>query len=108
MGDVFKKTINVMAAMTVVIIATKIIVLLPQVRYHFCPFGFLYCLLDGQKRARCNKSVDILKPISGCVPMACDSLLTTSLLQVVNRLGEVDCQNLLSTGLLQVDKLQQT
>ena len=25
------------------------------------PFGFLYCLLDGQKRARCNKSVDILK-----------------------------------------------
>ena len=52
--------------------------------------------------------------------MACDSLLTTHLLQVVNRrqqMLQVDCQNLLSTGLLQVvstnrnksanDKLQQ-
>ena len=57
----------------------------------------------------CNRFV-INKPISGCVRMAYDSLLTTSLLQV-------DCQNLLSTGLLQVvstrcnksanDKLQQ-
>ena len=34
--------------------------------------------------------------------MAFDSLLTTSLLQVVNRFVEIDCQNLLSTDLLQV------
>ena len=32
-----------------------------------------------------NKLV-VNKPISGCVRMACDSLFTTSLLQVVNRL----------------------
>ena len=57
------------------------------------------------------------KPMSGCAQVACNSLLTTSLLQVVNSLLQVDCQNLLSTGLLQVvltsckksaiDKLQQ-
>ena len=40
--------------------------------------------LHSQKRASCNKSVDN-KPISGCV-RTCNSLLTTSLLQVVNRL----------------------
>ena len=34
--------------------------------------------------------------------MACDSLLTTSLLQVVNRLVQTDCAYLLPTGLLQV------
>ena len=40
----------------------------------------------SQKRTRCNKSVELVtttcynKPISGCVRMACDSLLTTSLL----------------------------
>ena len=33
----------------------------------------------------CNRLV-INKPIFECVRMACDSLLTTSLLQVVNRL----------------------
>ena len=43
------------------------------------------------EHASCNQSVDILqqtnfqkKPKSECVRMACDSLLTTSLLQVVN------------------------
>ena len=34
--------------------------------------------------------------------MACDSLLTTSLLQVVHRLVQTDCAYLLPTGLLQV------
>ena len=34
----------------------------------------------------CINRLVINKPISGCVLMACDSLLTTSLLQVVNRL----------------------
>ena len=34
----------------------------------------------------CNNLADINKPISRCVRMACDSLLTTSLLQVVNKL----------------------
>ena len=46
-------------------------------------------LLHGQKRAVLRKACQHLvinKPISGCVRMACDSLLTTSLLQVVNRL----------------------
>ena len=48
---------------------------------------------------------------------ACESLLTTSLLQVVNELVQVGCQYLLSTGLLRIvstscnmsanDKLQQ-
>ena len=48
-------------------------------------------LLHSNKRARCNKCVEIFstklinKPISGCVRMACDSLLTTSLLHVVIR-----------------------
>ena len=54
--------------------------------------------LDGVHSHKCtsfNKSVDILqqlvttslyKFVSGCVCMACNSLLTTSLLQVVNKL----------------------
>ena len=51
----------------------------------------LRLLLHSNKRARCNKCVEIFstklinKPISGCVRMACDSLLTTSLLHVVIR-----------------------
>ena len=49
----------------------------------------LRLLLRSNKRARCVEIFStklINKPISGCVGMACDSLLTTSLLQVVNRL----------------------
>ena len=40
------------------------------------------------------------KPISGCVRMACDSLLKTNVLQIVILL-EVGCQNWLSTDSLQ-------
>ena len=40
----------------------------------------------------------INKPTSGCVPIACDGLVTTNLL--LSDLLQVDCQNLLSTGLL--------
>ena len=55
------------------------------------------------------RSADLLQKISyqqadikaGCVRMACDSFVMTSMLQVVNKLL-VECQNLLSTGLLQV------
>ena len=43
------------------------------------------------------------KPISGCVRMACDSLLKTNVLQVV-KLLEAGCQNWLSTGSLQFGK----
>ena len=53
-------------------------------------------MLRFEARSRCQE------PMSGCVRMACDSLLTTSLLQVVNSLLQVDCQNLLSPGVLQV------
>ena len=59
-----------------------------------------YRNVHGQKRASCSKSVDIFqqtcysKPISGCVRVDCDSLLTTSLLEVINvqDLLQVDCQ----------------
>ena len=49
--------------------------------------------LHSQKRASCSKSaadllqLAIIKPISGCVRIACSGLMTTSLLQVVNRLA---------------------
>ena len=49
--------------------------------------------LHSQKRASCSKSaadllqVAIIKPISGCVRIACSGLMITSLLQVVNRLA---------------------
>ena len=48
--------------------------------------------LHSQNRASCIKSVDVLQQICyqqadiRCVRMACDSLLTARLLQVVNRL----------------------
>ena len=49
--------------------------------------------------AICKMSTYLInKPISGCVPIACDGLVTTSLL--LADLLQVDCQNLLSTGLL--------
>ena len=80
----------------------------------------------AKNAAICNKSVDN-KPISGCVRMACNSLLTTSLLQVVNSL-DASCPrypqachklfqqvatglqrqvatSLILTGLLQLDKI---
>ena len=41
---------------------------------------------NSQKRASCSKS-PIIKPISGCVRIACSGLMITSLLQVVNRLA---------------------
>ena len=46
----------------------------------------------NQKRTSCSKFVDILqqldqKPISGCICMACNSLLTTNLVQLANRLA---------------------
>ena len=71
---------------------------------------------------RANLATDLLsninKPISGCICMACDNLLATSLCcKLSTDLLQVDCQNLLPTGLLQVvstscnksanDKLQQ-
>ena len=49
----------------------------------------------------CNRLV-INKPISGCVRMSRDSLLTTSLLQVVDRLVASCLSKLVITGLLQV------
>ena len=55
-------------------------------------FITLFCI-HSQKRASCSKSaadllqVAIIKPISGCVRIACSGLMTTSLLQVVNRLA---------------------
>ena len=51
------------------------------------------CGLHSQKRASCSKSaadllqVAVIKPISGCFRIACSGLMTTSLLQVVNRLA---------------------
>ena len=44
-----------------------------------------FITLQSQKRASCSKSA-ITKPISGCVRIACFSLMITSLLQVVYRL----------------------
>ena len=44
------------------------------------------CCLHSQKRATCSESA-IIKPISGCVRIACSALMITSLLQVVNRLA---------------------
>ena len=45
--------------------------------------GFVYTA----KNAQVDLVTDLInKPISGCVHMVCDSLLTTSLLQIVNRL----------------------
>ena len=48
-------------------------------------FQSLILTYTAKNVASCNKSVDN-KPISGCVRMACNRLLTTSLLQVVSRL----------------------
>ena len=68
--------------------------------------------LHSQKRASCSKSaggllqVAIIKPISGCVRIACSGLMTTSLLQVVNRLAAScdlqTCCKLRTADLLQV------
>ena len=44
----------------------------------------------------------VIKPISGCVRIACSVLMITSLLQVVNGLLEVDSQDFLSKSLMQV------
>ena len=44
---------------------------------------FPITIVHSQKRANCSKSL-ITKPISGCVPIACSTLMITSLLQVVN------------------------
>ena len=68
--------------------------------------------LHSQKRASCSKSaadllqVAIIKPISGCVRIACSGLMTTSLLQVVNRLAAScelqTCCKLRTADLLQI------
>ena len=68
--------------------------------------------LHSQKRASCSKSaadllqVAIIKPISGCVRIACSGLMTTSLLQVVNRLAACcelqTCCKWWTVGLLQI------
>ena len=63
--------------------------------------------LRSQKRASCIKHLArnlIKKPISGCVCMG--SLLTTSPLQVVKKVLQLDCLDLLFTGLLQVALFQ--
>ena len=50
-------------------------------------------MLHSQKRASCSRSaadlmqLAIIKPISGCVRIACSGLIISSLLQVVNRLA---------------------
>ena len=41
----------------------------------------------------------VIKPISGCVRIACSGLMITSLLQVVNRLAQVDCKDVLADTL---------
>ena len=69
-------------------------------------------LIHSQKRASCSKSaadllqVAVIKPMSGCVRIACSSLMTTSLLQVVNRLAAScdlqACCKLRTADLLQI------
>ena len=54
----------------------------------------------SQKRVSCSKSaagllLAVIKPISGCVGIACSGLILTSLLQVVNRLAA--CQLIVKT-----------
>ena len=44
----------------------------------------------------------VIKPISGCVRIACSGWMITSLLQVVNRLAASSLSRLLSTSLMQV------
>ena len=46
------------------------------------------CFCHSQKRACLLQPcyLVVIKPISGCVPIACSDLMITSLLQVVNRL----------------------
>ena len=57
-----------------------------------------------KKRAICDKIVDILqqsfidKVISGCIRMACGSLLTTGYCKLSTDLLQIDFQNMLSTG----------
>ncbi len=58
----------------------------------------LVLVVYSQKRAICSKSA-IIKPISGCVRIACSGLMITSLLQVVNRLA-AGCEQ--HAGLMQV------
>ena len=67
---------------------------------------FLPCTLaqlHNQKRASCNKSVDN-KPISGCVRMACSSLLQ----RLVASCQFADLLNNATTCIKSVDKLKQT
>ena len=81
---------------------------------------YVHC---SQKSASCNKSAFTswkrFVINYSCVRIACDSLLKTSLLQVFNRLLQVDCQNLLqetcsklfqqvliSIDLLQLDEIE--
>ena len=45
----------------------------------------IYIYTDKNAEVATSLLTSCNKPISGCVRMACDSLLTTSLLQVVNR-----------------------
>ncbi len=70
-------------------VARTSVVVVAQVNLH---------VLHTQKRGICSKSV-ITKPISGCVSIACSSLMITSLLQVVNRLA-ASCEP--HAGLMQV------
>jgi hypothetical protein len=69
-------------------------------------------LLHSQKRASCSRcaadlmQLAIIKPISGCVRIACSGLIISSLLQFVNRLA-ASCElqtwcKLWTAGLLQV------
>ena len=57
-----------------------------------CLFPIVTSLGRSQKRVSCSKSaagllLAVIKPISGCVGIACSGLMVTSLLQVVNRLA---------------------
>ena len=65
---------------------------------HYTISAMSYNTIHSQKRASWSKSA-VTKPITGCVRIACSSLMIISLLQVVNRLA---ARRELHAGLMQV------
>ena len=68
-----------------------------------------YFVLRKLQQVRSHLATISRNPVSGCVPMSCDNLLTTSLLEVVNRLVASELPKLVINRLVASfrNKLQQ-